>query len=116
MDKKQSIRIFKRITQNKTNEKIKNCVKEDNKNEKCDEDYDDFNLKKTYYEENIFKEISSMIQLLGLNNLLYLVHIWNRKLNKYFYKLGFTNNFFGRLMGLNSEYDCCGRIIPIMIT
>ena len=49
-------------------------------------------------------------------NKLYMVRLWIRKNNIYAYKIGFTReSILTRIMKLNAEYDCCGRIIPVMV-
>jgi hypothetical protein len=43
----------------------------------------------------------------------YLVRLWSRRTDKYFYKVGSSEDFAKRVRQLNNTYDSCGRIIVV---
>lgn len=74
-------------------------------------DIDDLVIPKGYW-TSIFNEIGTKY---SGENVLYFVRIYNRYHDTYFYKLGFTDDLRKRILSLNAEYDCCGRIIIIAL-
>ena len=44
---------------------------------------------------------------------MYLVRLWSRRTENYFYKVGSSEDFAKRVRQLNNTYDCCGRIIVV---
>lgn len=69
----------------------------------------------------IFSEIKEknkfnyLIDINNKNNKLYLLRIWCRYTNKYVYKLGRTTNIINRISQINTNFDCCGKIILILL-
>jgi hypothetical protein len=77
-----------------------------------DDDPDDWVLPKNY----LGSLTDGISENLLTDNIVYMIRIWIRICNKYFYKIGFTNNVKKRLVQLNSEFEACGRIIIVMLT
>jgi hypothetical protein len=50
-----------------------------------------------------------------LCSLLYMVRLYVQKTDSYVYKVGWTEDFYKRLATLNSTFDSCGRIIPVLL-
>jgi hypothetical protein len=76
-----------------------------------EEDKDNLVLPKKYLEERLFEVDEKFFE----TPVLYMFRLWNRFHNVYFYKSGFTENIQERIKSLNSEFDCCGRIVLVMV-
>ncbi len=87
----------------------------DNSYDSESEDPDDLVIPKSYW-KSVLQEIRQKEtgKYLG-DNVLYFLRLWNRYNDCYFYKLGFTDDLQSRMISLNGEFDCCGRIIIIAL-
>lgn len=48
-------------------------------------------------------------------NILYMMRIYVKNIDKYYYKVGFTDNVKKRIKDLENEYNCVGRIVPVFL-
>ena len=74
--------------------------------------YDDYAVPKKHW-LRVLSEVPD--EYLG-ENVLYMIRLWSRWNDEYYYKLGFTNDLGKRIIQLNNEFDSCGRIIIIMLS
>jgi len=76
------------------------------------EEFEDYVLSKKYWNTitcDVPKELL-------MDNILYMLRLYSRYHDEYYYKIGFTNDLKKTIKRLNFEYDSCGRIIVIMLT
>jgi len=62
---------------------------------------------------DILTEINNNKTINTKKPLLYCIRFWSRYDNKYFFKIGYTENLYKRLMGLNNQFESYYRIIII---
>ena len=62
---------------------------------------------------NILTEINNNKKINTKKTLLYFIRFWSRYDNKYIFKIGYTENLYKRLIGLNNEFESYYRIIII---
>lgn len=62
---------------------------------------------------DILTEINNNKTINTKKPLLYFIRCYNRYDNKYFFKIGYTENLYKRLIGLNNEFESYYRIIII---
>jgi hypothetical protein len=76
-------------------------------------------IRESFWENQILKELTEYNDEKNMNfftkgyRTLYMIRIYRRGYDDYVYKVGSTENLYHRLKQLNSEYDCCGRIIIV---
>jgi hypothetical protein len=76
-------------------------------------------VKNSYWENQVFKELRDYNEENNMNyftkgyRTLYNVRIYRREYDDYAFKIGSTENLEQRIKQLNTQYDCCGRIIIV---
>jgi hypothetical protein len=101
--------------QSRLNQRPKRSVPKKNYSEESDveeEDANDLTIPKDHW-QTVMEEVPENYKF--KENVLYMARIWIRSLDKYLYKVGYTDGGLDEYIEeLHTKYDSCGRIIIIM--
>ena len=96
----------------KSKNKDTHFIDEDDDNEDENDFNSGINLVDTVLDEINYSNQNNLVNNIEQDKL-YLIRIWIGYCNQYVYKLGTTKNLKQRIISINNNYNCCGKIILI---